>query len=195
MSVPSLTPRDTAPSIVKTKRAVGAMYFAIFGAAWVCWGDVILRGAGDWTLALVLAAGFGIFMAAARRFAANRSARAGQAETPRSRRVARIFNWVNAGQWVLVVVLANVLSNTGLDAWIVPMIIAVVGLHFLPLAAVMEYRPHYVSGLALMALAVIFPFAADAGPRSGLGPLGAGLVLWASAVFGLTVGSVESRER
>jgi hypothetical protein len=62
------------------------------------------------------------------------------------------------------------------------MIIAVVGLHFLPLAAVMRYRPHYASGLALLLLAVVFPFVANGGPRSGLGPLGAGLILWASAL-------------
>jgi hypothetical protein len=74
------------------------------------------------------------------------------------------------------------------------MIIAVVGLHFLPLAAVMRYRPHYVSGLTMLLLATVFPFVAHGGPRSGMGPLGAGLILWASAIFALTAGSPRERQ-
>jgi hypothetical protein len=165
------------------------MFFTVFGTAWLCWGDMILRGGSNWTLALVLAAGLGLGIAALRRYAAHRSALAERAPTPQARRVARIFHWVNGGQWVLILVLANVLNNIGLGAWLVPMVIAVVGLHFLPLAAVMRYRPHYVSGLAMLLLAVVFPLVADGGPRSGVGPLGAGRVLWASALVALTAGS------
>ena len=172
------------------------MFFAVFGTAWLCWGDVILRGAGDWTLGVVVAAGLGLAIAAVRQFVANRSALAESDSSPQRRRAARIFHWVNGGQWVLIAVLANVLNGTGLGAWVVPMIIAVVGLHFLPLAAVMRYRPHYVSGLALLLLAVVFPFIANGGPRSGVGPLGASLILWGSAIFALTVGSAkEDRDR
>jgi hypothetical protein len=182
---------SSVPLAARANRAIGAMFFSGFGSAWVCWGDVILRGGADWTLALVVTAGLGLAIAAVRQFIANRSALAGQAATPRGRRIARTFHFVNAGQWVLIVVLANVFSNTGLDAWIVPMIITVVGLHFLPLAAIMNYRPHYVSGLALLLLAIAFPIFSSAGPRSGVGPLGAGLILWASAVFALTVGAPQ----
>lgn len=167
------------------------MFFSVFGTAWLCWGALILRGGADWTLGLVLAAGFGLAFAAARRFAANRPALTMSASTPERRRAARIFRWVNAGQWMLIVVLANVLNHAGLRAWVVPMIIAVVGLHFLPLAAVMRYRPHYVSGLALLLLAAVFPLVARNGPASGVGPLGAGLILWLSAIFALTAGSLQ----
>ena len=191
MSVSTAVSTSSAPSAVRANRAIGAMFFGGFGTAWLCWGDVTCLGGGNWTLGLVIAVGLGLAVAAGRQFAANRSALAGRPSTPHSRRVARIFNWVNGGQWVLIIILVNVLNITGLAAWVVPMIIAVVGLHFLPLAAVMRYRPHYVSGLALLLLAVVFPFVANDGPRSGLGPLGAGLVLWASAVFALTRGSLR----
>ena len=167
------------------------MFFAAFGTAWLSWGDVVIRRGGDWTLGLVLATGLGLAIAAARQFSANRSALAARASTPQSSRAARIFRWVNVGQWLLIAVLANLLNHTGLSAWIVPMIIAVVGLHFLPLAAVLRYRPHYVSGLALLLLAALFPFVANGGPRSGVGPLGAGLILWASAAFALTAPALK----
>ena len=190
MSVSTVVSPSSAPSATRANRAIGAMFFAIFGTAWLCWGDMLLRGAVDWTLGLVLAVGLGLTVAAMRQFTANRSALAKKAPTPQDRRATRVFHWVNGGQWVLIVVLANVLNNTGLNAWVVPMIIAVVGLHFLPLAAVMRYPPHYVSGLGMLLLAIVFPFVADCGPRSGVGPLGAGLILWASAVFALTAGSL-----
>jgi hypothetical protein len=190
LSVSTVVSTASAPSAIRANRSIGAIFFAVFGTAWLCWGDIILRGGGNWTLGLVIAAGLGLGVAAVRQFAANRSALAARAPTPQVRRAARIFHWVNGGQWVLIVILANVLNNIGLDAWVVPMIIAVVGLHFLPLAAVMRYRPHYVSGLAMLLLAVVFPLVANGGPRSGMGPLGAGLILWASAVFALTAGSL-----
>lgn len=185
MSDSTLALASSAPSAIRANRAIGALFFAAFGTAWLSWGDITLRGHRDWTLGLVLAAGLGLGVAALRQFAANRSALAERAQTPQARRVARIFNWVNGGQWALIAILANVLSNVGLNAWVVPMIIAVVGLHFLPLAAVMHYRPHYVSGVAMLLLAIVFPFVAHGGPRSGVGPLGAGLILWASAIFAL----------
>lgn len=189
MTVSTAVSTSSAPSAVRANRSIGAMFFIVFGTAWLCWGDMLLHGSSNWTLCLVLAAGFGLGVAALRQFAANRIALSESARSPQARRVARIFHWVNGGQWVLIIVLANVLNNIGLGAWLVPMIIAVVGLHFLPLAAVMHYRPHYVSGAAMLLLALVFPFVAGGGPRSGVGPLGAGLILWASAIFALTAGS------
>ena len=183
---------SSAPSAAKANRAIGAMFFAGFGTLWLVAGDILARGGADWTLAPIAAAGLGLAFAAWRRFQANRVARAVFEGTARARKIARVFNWVNAGQWVLILVLGNLLRNVGLGDWILPMVIAVVGLHFLPLAAVMGYRPHYVSGTAMLLLAALFPFVASAGPQGAAGPLGAGLILWASAVFGLTAGAREA---
>ena len=181
-----------APSAAKANRAIGAMFFSGFGTLWLVVGDIVARGGPDWTLATVVVAGACLAAIAWRRFQANRVARAALEDTPRAKRIARVFNWVNAGQWVLIFVLANVLRNLGLDTWVMPMIMAVVGLHLLPLAAVMGYRPHYVSGVALVLVAALFPFVASDGPQSAAGPFGAGLILWASAIFGLTVGGREA---
>jgi hypothetical protein len=164
------------------------MFFSAFGAAWLSWGDLIARGGIDWTLLPIIAVGGALFATAWRHFRANKGARDAFGSTPRARRIARVFHVVNAGQWVLIFVLANVLNNAGLKAWIVPMVIAIAGAHFLPLALVMRYRAHYVSGVALLTLAVVYPLAAPSGPLSAAGPLGAGLILWASAAYGLTAG-------
>ena len=181
------------PSAARANRAIGAMFFSAFGTAWLAWGDVTARGGRDGTLVAIIIAGVALFAAAWRRFQANRSARAAVADTPRARRVRRVFHAVDAGQWVLIFVLANVLDSAGLGQWVVPMVIAIVGAHFLPLAAVMGYRPHYASGLALLALAAVYPFVAAAGPLSAAGPLGAGLILWASAAWALRAGARTGR--
>ena len=182
-------PAMSQPSAVKASRAIGAMFFSFFGTAWLAGADAIARHGGDWLLAPIVLAGIGLFVAAWRRWRANRAAKAEFDATPRARRIARVFHAVNVGQWVLILVLANVLRNVGLDDWVLDMVMAVVGLHFLPLAAVMGYRAHYVSGFALLALAASYPFLAAGGPQSALGPLGAGVVLWGSAVVALTVGA------
>ena len=176
------------PSAAKANRAIGAMFFSVFGTVWLIGGDIIARGGADWTLLPIVAAGACLALTAWHRFQANRVARAAMKETPQAKKIGRAFNWINGAQWVLVIILSNVLRNTGLGHWVVSMIIAVVGLHFLPLAVVMGYRPHYVTGLALVVLAIVSPFVASAGAQSEFGLFGAGLVLWASAVFALALG-------
>ena len=69
--------------------------------------------------------------------------------------------------------------------WIVPAVIGIVGLHFLALAGVFDYRPHYWTGTALLLLAAGYPLLAAGGPASGAGPLRAGFVLWLSAAWAL----------
>lgn len=177
------------PSAASANRAIGAMFFAVFGTAWLAWGDVIARGHVDVLVVPVAVAGAGLLAFAWRRFQAHRSARAAVEGTPRARRTNRVFHIVNTAQWVAILVLANVLDNLGLGIWKVPMVIAVVGLHFLPLAASMGYKPHYLSGAALVGLAATYPFVAAAGPLSAAGPIGAGLVLWASAILALAAGA------
>ena len=77
------------------------------------------------------------------------------------------------------------LLPTWLGAWFIPMVIAVVGLHFLPLARLFRYPPHQLTGGALIALAILAPLASGR-PDNAWGPLGTGLILWASAAWALS---------
>jgi hypothetical protein len=102
----------------------------------------------------------------------------------RARR-SRNFHIVNAGHWLLILIVGNVLANLGYGDWVIPAAIFIVGLHFLPLARNFDNPPHHVTGAALMLLAVVYPLVAAGGPRNTIGCLGAGLVLWASAACAL----------
>jgi hypothetical protein len=168
-------------------RATGAMFFAAFGAVWLeGWARSAQAGAGA-AVGIVLAAA--LLLAAAwrqrRRYA---PALAQLRDTPERHRAERIFRLVNSGQWILIVGLALVFANTGLGKWIVPMTIFVIGLHFVPLAHVFRNGPHYATGAALMALAVLYPLLARGGPTDPAGFAGAGAILWLSAAWALRPG-------
>jgi hypothetical protein len=163
-------------------RGTGALFFSVFGAVWLCaWARSSGAGAAAFVAIAVLGALlFGFAWQCYRRDA---PLAAQFKDTPERRRIGRVFNIVNSAQWTLIVGLAFVLGNTGHGAWIIPMAIGIVGLHFFPLAVVFRNRAHWVTGAAMLALAVAYPLLA--GPTSPVGFLGAGLILWASAAWAL----------
>lgn len=180
---------------IRARRATGAMFFAFFGGVWLeGWAIFSARPLAFNIIIGVLALAFTwLAFATYRRYAADLAA---QPKTPQGKRIARIFHMINAGQWVLIFILANLLGNYGLNVWVLPMVIFVVGLHFLPLARLFSAPPHYVTGAAMMALAVIYPFVARGGPADAVGAFGAGLILWASAGWAIrrpaaTIGALE----
>lgn len=164
----------------RARRATGAMFFAVFGGAWLeGWAAAGARPPALKVAIGILALAFAV--AAYARYRRHRAALAAEPETPASRRASRVFHIVNAGQWILIIGLANVLIRHGWNAWVIPMAIFIIGLHFFPLGRVFVNRPHYVTGAAMVALAAIYPFVAPGGPADASGMLGAGLILWASA--------------
>lgn len=96
-----------------------------------------------------------------------------------------MFNIVNAVQWILVIVIANVLNHSGHKDWIFPAVIFIVGAHFFPLAILFKYHRHYYTGAAMVLVAVLYPFLAKEGAASAVGCLWAGLILWASSIGAL----------
>jgi hypothetical protein len=180
---------------IRARRATGAMFFAVFGGVWLeGWAIFNARPlAFDIVIGLLALAFTWMAYATYRRYAADLAA---QPKTLQGKRIGRIFHMINAGQWVLIFILGNLMSHNGLGMWVIPMTIFVVGLHFLPLAHLFSNRPHYVTGVAMMVLAIIYPFVAQGGPADAVGALGAGLILWASAGWAIrrpaaTIGAQE----
>ena len=172
---------------IQARRATGAMFFAVFGGLWLeGWavgsGRPLVLDIVIGVLALALA---WLAYATYRRHAAELAA---QPKTAQTRRIGRLFHAINGGQWILIFILANILSSHGLGVWIIPMAIFIIGLHFFPLAIIFSNPPHYVTGAALVALAVLYPFVAPGGPADAVGLLGIGLILWASAGWELRRG-------
>jgi hypothetical protein len=166
-------------------RAVGAMFFSIFGGAWiVLWSVSTFKG--NMIVPLVAATcALLLFALAWRQYRQFRHTLEADKDSPAEKRKARLFHIINAGQWIVIVIGANVLANIGLGAWIIPLAIFVIGLHFLPLARLFNNPPHYVAGVALILVAVAYPLMSPQGPQDPIGCLGAGLILWGNALWAL----------
>jgi hypothetical protein len=172
-------------SAAAANRAVGAMFFCLFGGGWLAFGLLGGYGVKLVPLLVIVAGTLLLFIAALGQFRRNRGAHAAEADSPESKKAGRIFNAVNAIQWILVFVVANVLSILGHKEWIIPSIIFIMGVHFFPLAFAFKVPRHYATGAAMILLAVFYPLMSSAGPTSPVGCLGAGIILWASAVAAL----------
>ncbi|MBS1801588.1 MAG: hypothetical protein JSS95_17390 [Acidobacteria bacterium] len=184
---------ESLPSAVRAGRAIGAMFFAFFGAAWLIVGCVHSGHGTVLVIVPVVLCAIALFAFAYFIFKRNSSALAARTGSPQEKRRSRIFNIVNAVQWILILIISNVLANLHLSAWIIPAIMIIVGLHFLPLAGLFDYPPHYLTGTTFILIAVLYPFLSQRGPQSPIGCYLAGAVLWLSAAYGLTLAPVPSR--
>ena len=182
-TVPPVTHAEDAR---RARRAMGAVFFVPFGAAWLALGESRILAAPKIAYAVIATvAVFLLWLTISVRKQALRKAGPLPAPTEDDRRTKKWFHAVNAGQWILIAVLGIVLLNVGLGAWVIPLAMFIIGAHFLALARLFFVASHYVTGTALMALACLYPFATAAGPASGVGPVLAGLILWASAGYAL----------
>lgn len=170
----------------QANRAIGAMFFSVFGGAWLALGTSRVFAAPIPAFVLIACATLILLWVVLRIYKVHAPALAAEPETDQQRRQSRIFHFINGGQWLVILVVGNVLANMGLGAWVIPAAIFVIGAHFLPLAKLFGYSPHYMTGAAMMLLAAGYPVVAPAGASSPVGCFGAGIILWLSAVWAIT---------
>lgn len=168
-------------------RAIGAMFFSVFGGAWIALGAYRARMATKPVLSLIIFITLAILVFAYLRYRRFQPAMAADAETPEKKKRDRWFHLINAGQWIVILIVGNILANIGHGDWVIPAAIFVVGLHFLPLARLFANPWHYFTGAALLAVAVFYPLVTPEGAKSAIGCLGAGSILWLSALWAVLV--------
>lgn len=148
------------PSAEVRGRAVGLMLMSIFGACWILVGVGVSRihnparlaiQAADVLIALnLLALGVRLFMDA--RQLARRTSAADEAP---GRRSGRLFGLIFGAEILLIIVVIRILLTASLERLVLPAIAVVVGLHFLPLAAVFRVATYYITGGVLTMLGAI----------------------------------------
>lgn len=99
----------------------------------------------------------------------------------RSPQAKRVIIWSTIGEGLGLVVAANVVINTGHAEWLLPVTALVVGLHFLPMAHGIPFRPFYWIGSALV-LAATIGFALSQTVGGKISGLTATAALWIAAV-------------
>ena len=171
---------------IRARRAQGAMFLFAFGGAWLAYYVVQMAGVNPADLVIVALVTVALLSYAYRRYRQNRLALAAESSSPARKRSGRIFNIVNAVQWILICIASSVLVGRGLSVWLVPCVIFIVGLHLFPLAYAFDNSAHYFTGAALIALSVSYPLLSASGPASPIGSLGAALILWASGCWAIT---------
>jgi hypothetical protein len=159
------------------------MFLGFFGTWWTligCWG---YYGASIPIIAVAVITGLSITMTG---WALNSEPSSAQhSPTARDHQGQEVFRWINVAQWVgiaLLIVVLNVISRT---EWIVPGILLIVGVHFLPLARLFDSRLNAITGIVLVTLALASPLFTDGGPQSPTVPLLAGVMIWMSALVSL----------
>jgi len=172
-------------SASRAGRAIGAMFFSVFGCAWI--GNWALRAYSSncALLAGIVTVGLTLLFCAITIYRKNKGALSLDVDSAQKKKTDRIFHIVNVGQWVGIWIAVNVLNNVGKPEWAVPAAIFIIGLHFIPLARLFRYFPHYIAGSVLMVWAVVYPWISAGGPTDSIGSLGIGVILWSSAVYGL----------
>ena len=166
-------------------RAIGALFFAFFGAAWLLIADQLGHEHSWILIALMLTASLLLGLASVTILRRDLSAMHALSQTPDSLRMRRQFRTINAIQWITIITAVVLLLHFKLDLWIIPAVMLIVGLHFLPLARVFHDRAHYLTGAILVATAILYPIVTPDGPASPLGSLIAGLTLWSAALWSL----------
>lgn len=182
-------PPETEQTAHHAGAAVGDMFFSFFGAIWISVAVVKSTGWQWLLLGPVWACGAGLFwwaMQVRRRFAPQAAA-----PDPQQEKANALFHWINAGQWILILIVANVLNNIGLQAWILPMATLVIGAHFLPLARLFGSRRHFWLGGLMMAWALLYPLILA--PQDFRACIVPGVLLWGFALAHLVRSTASTR--
>lgn len=174
-------------------RAIGALFLALFGAAWLSQALMRAQWWNRWTQVLLLA---GTLLLVAVAFAIMRRT-AGPARqvqpAPDRKRVNRLFVLVNVLQWAAVIGAVNVLAYWHRTDLLVVTIAFIVGVHMFPLAQLFRYAPHHLTGALLVGWAGLCLVLFAEPLRDVLGCAGTGLILWSSAARALFSASQQVR--
>lgn len=174
--------------------SIGNLFLGVFGMVWIVIGLVSVRPMnlpgitlstekGSLLVLALLGSCLAILIAASIYVMRRTHGLLDHSEENRARgkRINRWFGLINLVQWALIVAAVFGLGRLGLGEWIVPAIMLVVGIHFFPLAWLFENRMHYVTGLAIVAWAIVYPILFSVARGNWIGSVGMGVILWIGA--------------
>jgi hypothetical protein len=158
--------------------ASGAIIMGFFGALFAAMTlSLQLHGTG-----VLLALPFLAFVAVAA--AAAHTLRLPGEGVVRTERAVRIIRWSSIAEGIGIFLAANIAINLGHRDLLLPAIALVVGLHFLPMAWGIPYRPFLVLGIVLL-LAAVAGFAAPQPLGGEVAGFAAALALTAAAILAI----------
>jgi hypothetical protein len=168
--------------------ATGAAFMWGFGVLWILMG--IFRGRSSSTRLRVCMLFAGIVLAGSVVFLARRAAQtppshvaSTEQQIAASRDIVKRFYIVFGLELAAILVAVIVLRALHFPEYISCAIALIVGIHFLPLAALFASPVYYVTGLLGCAIGVVGFFMADGAMRQKVVGLSFGLLLWATCAW------------
>ena len=157
----------------------GVLVMSFFGGSFCAWATVLAVGWHTPLLIIPVLVFVGLAAASVRKL--RRSD--GHIYAP-SEHAKKVTSWASAAEGVGIPVVALTLANTGHQSQVLPGITAVVGLHFLPMAWAIPFRPFYASAACLL-LAAALGFSLQQPAGSIIAGAAAALTLWSASFFAL----------
>jgi hypothetical protein len=184
----SILPSESEFFLRSAARGAGiaALFLVFFGSAWLFLGLAALPRQFPWLYVILAVPPLWLLGAAIQRFR-NTSGRVPQQYRRLKKRIGRQLGIVNAVQWTAISIVAAILGNTGRGNLIVPAIVTIVALHFIPLARVLHDSLYYWVCPVMMlwvVLCYLIPFSSP-DIRSSATAIGTGLILWATSASDL----------
>jgi len=176
-------------------RATGVLFFAGFGSLWLYHGVSAMHALNFVTSAAVGTIFAALAVPAAMLLKSTSKARQAGANLKQSTEMSRAFFRVNAIQWtaiLAVVVLFNILQK---QEFLAAVITFIVGMHLFPMAEILRYPAHKVTGtlLVLWAIAMVTLFPGQMMPS--VGNLGTAVILLGSAAYTLASASRAAKSK
>jgi len=166
-------------------RSYGALFFSIFGAAWLVLA-VYALGRLDKVVASLVAIAIFLFVAAAIQIQRRGKEAAKNAYTEdEQRRNDRAFGIVNAVTWIAIFLEFQILTRLGRQDLAIAGVVLIVGLHFFPMPPLYRHRANLVTGTFLVAWAILCAVLFKGDRMIVFSALGAGVTLWISAIWAL----------
>ena len=157
----------------------GALIMSFFGASFFAWASVLAAG---WRTPLLIVP---LIVWPSIAYSAWRMIKKAvpRAYSPSSH-AARVMSWASAGEGVGIPIVALALANTGHQNVVLPGIAVVVGLHFLPMAWAIPFKPLYGPAASLL-LASAIGFGLSQPVGSILVGVVSAITLWVASIFAL----------
>jgi hypothetical protein len=184
--------------------AIGALVLTLFGAAWAvapagAVGSTPLTHALAYAAIGLVAIGLVLGCASLFRLAQRLLVDTSPEGVARGRAVGKRlgigFGIVFGSEAAIIALSASLLSANQLDDYILPVIVLIIGLHFIPLAWLFQVWPYYVTGVLISLIAIVTLLAI---PRTAalnyvslwvlVPATGSALVLWLTALTVLLLG-------
>jgi hypothetical protein len=162
--------------------ALGGIFLSVFGALWLSGASFSYSGVNLPMLSIIVVGSLLICAWALTTFRSRGLAFTGASDSAAGKRIRKGLILVNVIQWSSIGMAVLLLNLTGHVAWILPCVIFVVGIHFVPLAKLFRYRGYYLTAAALVLVALLYLFFGSERDSVALSLLATGATLWVSAI-------------